>query len=145
MCSRIYIIGMQNWPVTACICVQSILWKSYLTGIFYQSVGLKCTFLSKIRLLILWKTLILREHYATMLSYKFCKTLDSICNCICHFFLLIFVVAEDVSLTGGAAIQRIRLIDEEEQVWPNIITFSVVNSSGPESGLKRNLKSDMKA
>ena len=30
--------------------------------------------------------------------------------------LLIFVVAEDVSLTGGAAIQRIRLIDEEEQV-----------------------------
>lgn len=28
----------------------------------------------------------------------------------------IFVVAEDVSLTGGAAIQRIRLIDEEEQV-----------------------------
>ena len=33
-----------------------------------------------------------------------------------NFFLLIFVVAEDVSLTGGAAIQRIRLIDEEEQV-----------------------------
>ena len=33
------------------------------------------------------------------------------------FFLLIFVVAEDVSLTGGAAIQRIRLIDEEDQVW----------------------------
>lgn len=27
-----------------------------------------------------------------------------------------FIVAEDVSLTGGAAAQRIRLIDEEEQV-----------------------------
>ena len=61
------------------------------------------------------------------------------------FFLLIFVVAEDVSLTGGAAIQRIRLIDEEEQVWPNIITFSVVNSSGTDPGLKQNLKSYMKA
>ena len=38
---------------------------------------------------------------------------------LCHYdflTLLIFVVAEDVSLTGGAAIQRIRLIDEEEQV-----------------------------
>lgn len=31
-------------------------------------------------------------------------------------FWLIFVVAEDVSLTGGAAIQRIRLLDEDEQV-----------------------------
>ena len=61
------------------------------------------------------------------------------------FFLLIFVVAEDVSLTGGAAIQRIRLIDEEEQVRPNIITFSVVNSSGTDPGLKQNLKSYMKA
>ena len=136
---------MQNWPVTACICVQTILWKYHLTDILYQSVGLKCTFLSKIRLLILWKTLILKEHYATMSSYKFCKTLDSICDCICHFFLLIFVVAEDVSLTGGAAIQRIRLIDEEEQVRPNIITFSVVNSSGTDPGLKQNLKSYMKA
>lgn len=28
----------------------------------------------------------------------------------------VIVVAEDVSLTGGAASQRIRLIDEEEQV-----------------------------
>jgi len=36
--------------------------------------------------------------------------------CCCFFFLLVFVVAEDVSLTGGAASQRIRLIDEEEQV-----------------------------
>ena len=31
-------------------------------------------------------------------------------------FFSVFVVAEDVSLTGGAASQRIRLIDEEEQV-----------------------------
>jgi len=31
-------------------------------------------------------------------------------------FFSVFVVAEDVSLTGGSASQRIRLIDEEEQV-----------------------------
>ena len=31
-------------------------------------------------------------------------------------FLSVFLVAEDVSLTGGAASQRVRLIDEEEQV-----------------------------
>ena len=31
-------------------------------------------------------------------------------------FLCVVVVAEDVSLTGGGAVQRIRLIDEEEQV-----------------------------
>ena len=32
-------------------------------------------------------------------------------------FLCVVIVAEDVSLTGGGAVQRIRLIDEEEQVF----------------------------
>ena len=40
-------------------------------------------------------------------------------SCIEHIFhtwLDFISVAEDVSLTGGSAVQRIRLIDEEEQV-----------------------------
>lgn len=35
---------------------------------------------------------------------------------IFHKWLDFISVAEDVSLTGGSAVQRIRLIDEEEQV-----------------------------
>ena len=35
---------------------------------------------------------------------------------MCSCRKVFFIVAEDVSLTGGAATQRIRLIDEEEQV-----------------------------
>ena len=121
MCSSLNIYISNNMACKIDLSQYAYVYKLYyenviLLTIFYQSVGLKYTFLSKIRLVIIWKTLILKEHFATMSSSKFCKTLDSICNCFCHFFLLLFVVAEDVSLTGGAAIQRIRLIDEEEQV-----------------------------
>ena len=35
---------------------------------------------------------------------------------ILHFLFCCVPVAEDVSLAGGSAVQRIRLIDEEEQV-----------------------------
>ena len=59
----------------------------------------------------------MKEHYATMSSHKInFATLWTLFVIAFAIFLLIFVVAEDVSLTGGAAIQRIRLIDEEEQV-----------------------------
>lgn len=54
-------------------------------------------------------------HYV-ILQIKFARLWTLFVIVAFHFFLLIFVVAEDVSLTGGAAIQRIRLIDEEEQV-----------------------------
>lgn len=141
---------MQNWPVTACICAQTILWKCHLTDIFCQSIGLKCTFLSKIRLVIIWKTLILKEHYATMSSYKFCKTLDSIHNCICHFFLLIFCscwgcILDWWSCYPTNTTNRWRRAGMKTLTWPDISTFSVVNSSGPDQGLKWNLKSDTKA
>ena len=50
-----------------------------------------------------------------MLSNGSLSTLYEDCE-VDFYFFFDFVVAEDVSLTGGAASQRIRLIDEEEQV-----------------------------
>lgn len=41
--------------------------------------------------------------------------------------MLCLIVAEDVSLTGGPALQRIRLVDEDEQVR-NIFTLNNLKS-----------------
>ena len=52
----------------------------------------------------------------------------------CSFTLCTFLVAEDVSLTGGAATQRIRLIDEEEQVHCVHLLYPQVHSTCKQTG-----------